>query len=103
MEYPVLYIDTNNDKKRFWRIWIIKKKNNEFELHREYGIIGGKITIPTPIKMDNEKKIKTRAYMLFRKKKESGFYEKNINKKEIKRTKQDVIRPMGAHKLDDFY
>ena len=103
MEYPVLYIDTNNDKKRFWRIWIVKKKNNEFELHREYGIIGGKITILTPIKMDNEKKIKTRADMLFRKKKESGFYESNNNKKDIKRTKQDVIRPMGAHKLDDFY
>ncbi len=105
-EYPILYLDTNNQKKRFWKIWIEIKKtpNNNYFLCREYGIIGGKITIPNPIELDDEKKIITKANALFKKKKESGFYEEGDKKNNIEiKTKQSIIKPMGAHKLDDHY
>ena len=75
-QYPILYIDIHSDKKRFWKLWI-EKKGDIYLLCREYGIINGKITIPNPIEMSDEKKIITKANMLFRKKKESGFYEMN--------------------------
>jgi len=96
--YPILYIDTHQHKKRFWKIWI-EKEDNLYFLKREYGIIHGKITKPNPIEMNDEKKIITKANMLFKKKKESGFYE---SKQKKKQTKQNMILPMGAHKLDDF-
>lgn len=108
-EYPILYLDIDKQKKRFWKIWIeiSKEPNNIYLLCREYGIIGGKITIPNPIELVDEKKIITKANALFKKKKESGFYEleqhlEKKNKMEIK-TKQSIIKPMGAHKLDDHY
>ena len=101
-EYPVLHLDLSTGKRRFWKIWIEKEKDS-FLLKREYGIILGKITRPLPLQMFDEKKIITKANALFKKKKEEGFYEeKNQNKNKIQ-TKQHVIRPMGAHKLDDFH
>ena len=96
-EYPILYISLPNSKRRFWKIWITQKKDTYF-LHREYGILGGKITIPTPIEMTDVKKIQTKANALFRKKKEEGFVEEE----KTVQMKQNVIRPMRAHKLDDF-
>lgn len=107
-KYPELFINTSNGKKRFWKIWIdLDKNNNTFYLYREYGIIGGKITKPLPIEMPKsfEKKILTKANALFKMKKESGFFEEselNSKKNQIK-TKQSIIKPMGAHKLDDFH
>lgn len=106
-EYPILYFDSHNNKKRYWKIWIDFNKNT-YSLCREYGVIGGKITRPGPIeimadmstskKNDNKKKIITKANALFRKKIENGFYEEgDINKKN------KIIKPMGAHKLDDYH
>ena len=99
-QYPILYIDIHSNKKRFWKLWI-EKKGDIYLLCREYGILNGKMTIPNPIEMSDEKKIITKANMLFRKKKESGFYERN-EMKQIKQMKQNIIKPMGAQKLDDY-
>ncbi len=101
-EYPVLHLDLSTGKRRFWKIWIEKEKDH-YLLKREYGIILGKITRPIPIQMLDEKKIITKANALFKKKKEEGFYEKKNQKKNQIQTKQHIIRPMGAHKLDDFH
>lgn len=103
-EYPVLHLDLITGKRRFWKIWI-EKERDSYLLKREYGIILGKITRPIPLKMFDEKKIITKANALFKKKKEEGFFEEEKNSKKEKKiqTKQHVIRPMGAHKLDDFH
>ncbi len=97
-KYPILYISTSNSKKRFWKLWISTTDNKKYLLHREYGILGGKITIPTPIEMNDLKKIKTKGDALFRKKKEEGFVEEE----KTTQMRHQVIRPMRAHKLDDF-
>ncbi len=101
-EYPVLHLDLSSGKRRFWKIWIEKDKDT-FLLKRDYGIILGKITKPIPIQMSDEKKIFTKANALFKKKKKEGFYEEKNKKKNQIQTKQHIIRPMGAHKLDDFH
>jgi ATP-dependent DNA ligase len=101
-EYPVLHLDLSTGKRRFWKIWIEKEKDH-YLLKREYGIILGKITKPIPIQMLDEKKMITKANALFKKKKEEGFYEEKNQKKNQIQTKQHIIRPMGAHKLDDFH
>ncbi len=101
-EYPVLHLDLSSGKRRFWKIWIEKDKDT-FLLKRDYGIILGKITKPIPIQMSDEKKIFTKANALFKKKKEEGFYEEKNQKKNQIHTKQNIIRTMGAHKLDDFH
>ena len=35
---PTLYMLTDNNKKRFWKIWVIEKKGNIANVYREYGI-----------------------------------------------------------------
>ncbi len=97
MEFPILYLKTENGKKRFWKIEL-EEKGGEYLIKREYGLLNGKKTKTNPIKMDDKKKAITRVSMMFRKKKEEGFYENGNRNK----TKSSVIRPMGAHKLDDF-
>jgi predicted DNA-binding WGR domain protein len=109
-EKPILYILSNN-KKRFWKIWIEEGKNNKKDIYicRNYGIIGGKITIPEKklIKhigtITSLQKAITEVNFLWKKKKESGFQEEfefiNTNLK----MKSSKVRPMGAHKLDDHY
>ena len=96
---PILYIKSNN-KKRFWKIWL-SKEDNKIYIKREYGIEGGKITIPEPKIIKTLEKAKTQMNSLWRKKKESGFTESK-NNNEIKH-KTSTIKPMGAHKLDDHY
>ena len=104
---PILYILSNN-KKRFWKIWI-NEDNNKIYICREYGIIGGKITIPqekiinhigtiTPLQ-----KAITEVNSLWRRKKESGFQEENNILANIVKSKTSKIKPMGAHKLDEHY
>jgi len=99
-ELPLLFILTNN-KKRFWKIWI-EKNNDNIYIYREYGIINGKIT---KIKKEYEslKKATTQINFLWRKKKESGFQEENEIKNNLIKMKSNIIKPMGAHKLDDYY
>lgn len=105
MELPTLYLNTSNGKKRYWKIWI--EKNESVYILREYGIIGGKITYQKPklIKhsgtISSFEKAKTEIMAQWRKKKELGFSEETNNKLHIK--KSNVIRPMGAHKLNDHY
>ncbi len=99
-DYPILYLDINQNKKRFWKIWI-QKQHDLYLLFREYGILNGKITKPQPIELHDSKKIITKANSLFKKKIESGFYE--FKKNNQLKTKQSIIKPMGAHKLDDHY
>jgi len=106
-ELPTLFILANN-KKRFWKIWIEednKNKNNKNKVYicREYGIIGGKITKPQKKEYETLKKAITQLNFQWRKKKDSGFQEgKNIQNNIIK-MKSHTIKPMGAHKLDDYY
>jgi len=94
---PILYILTNN-KKRFWEIWLSEESNNIY-ICRKYGIIGGKISIPNKKLVENKKKAITQINALWKKKKESGFQEQ-LN---VIQMKSNVIKPMGAHKLDDHY
>lgn len=91
---PILYILSNN-KKRFWKIWI----EDNVTIHREYGIIDSKITIPSSKSCKSLEKAITEVNALWRKKKESGFTE-NIN---IIKSRSNEIKPMGAHKLEDHY
>jgi ATP-dependent DNA ligase len=93
-QLPKLYIYSNK-KKRFWHIWI----EEDITIHREYGTIDGKITIPKPLSMENLNKSITKVNDLWLKKKESGFYE-DFN---VIKSKSDKVKPMGAHKLDLFY
>lgn len=92
IDFPILYILDHNHKKRFWHIWI-----NEDNIYREYGIIGGKV-IKIIKKFTDNKKALTEVKFLVKKKKESGFKE-SINNKIQKKT--DIVKPMGAYKLDD--
>jgi len=101
MEFPILKIYTKNGKTRFWKIRI-QKKNSHYLIQREYGIENGKITRPTPLSINDEKKAMTKAKALFKKKIEEGFREEEHKNLKMYHTKQSVIRPMGAHKLDDF-
>ncbi len=102
MEFPILYLNRDNGRKRFWKIQLEEnKKDGEFLIKREYGLENGKKTITNPIKMKDKKKALTKVSLLFRKKKEEGFYESK-NKTRNLITKSSVIRPMGAHKLNDF-
>ena len=91
---PILYI-LSNHKKRFWKIWI----EDDITIHREYGIIESKITVPLPKKCQSLEKAITETNTLWRKKRESGFSE-NIN---IIKSRSNEIKPMGAHKLEDHY
>jgi len=109
LEKPILYILSNN-KKRFWKIWIEEdKKNKDIYICRNYGIIGGKITIPKKklIKhigtVTSLQKAITEVNFLWKKKKESGFQEEFEFKNSNLKMKSSKIRPMGAHKLDDHY
>lgn len=109
LEKPILYILSNN-KKRFWKIWIEQdKENKNIYICRNYGIIDGKITIPEKKLIDHigsitplEKAI-TEVNFLWKKKKESGFQEEFEFKNSNLKMKNSKIKPMGAHKLDDFY
>jgi predicted DNA-binding WGR domain protein len=110
-EKPILYILSNN-KKRFWKIWIEEEKSlNKTNIYicRNYGIIGGKITIPAKklIKHNGTitslQKAITEVNFLWKKKKESGFQEEIEFKNSNLKMKSSKIRPMGAHKLDDHF
>ena len=104
---PKLFI-LSNGKKRFWEIWIEEDENKNIFIHRKYGIINGKIT--SQIKEIKHKgtitsfeKAKTESNALWRKKKESGFQEEmNIKQNNIK-SKSQMIKPMGAYKLNDYF
>ena len=112
LEKPILYILSNN-KKRFWKIWIEedneKNKNKDIYICRNYGIIGGKITIPEKklIKhigtITSLQKAITEVNFLWKKKKESGFQEEFEFKDSNLKMKSSKIRPMGTHKLDDHF
>ena len=105
---PKLFI-LSNGKKRFWEIWIEADKNKNIFIHRKYGIINGKIT--NQIKEINHigtitifEKAKTECNSLWRKKKESGFQEENsIKDNNNIKSKSQMIKPMGAHKLNDYF
>jgi ATP-dependent DNA ligase len=94
---PKLYIITNN-KKRFWEIWIEEDKEDKYYIVRNYGIIGGKITIPEKKEIKTLSKGITEIKALWRKKIESGFHE--IEKES--KMKSNTIKPMSAHKLNDY-
>ena len=96
-EFPILYILANG-KKRFWQIWI-SPVDNDIYIHRKYGYINGKISEPSPKKATSLKSAMTEATALWKKKKESGFSELS----DTTTHKTNTIKPMGAHKLDDYY
>jgi ATP-dependent DNA ligase len=115
LEKPILYILSNN-KKRFWKIWIEEHKNNkqneqikDIYICRNYGIIGGKITIPEKKQIKHIgtitslQKAITEVNFLWKKKKESGFQEASEFKDSNLKMKSSKVRPMGAHKLSDHY
>ena len=97
-ELPKLYILSNN-KKRFWHIWIEETLDKKIYIHRNYGILTGKITVPSPKIANSFEKAKTEVNALWRKKKESGFHEEHI----ITKSKSSTIKPMSAYKLEDHY
>ncbi len=96
-QLPILYIKCNG-KIRYWKIWIEEDLNGKYYVCREYGIIGGKITKPERKLKASLSKARTEIEQLWRKKRESGFAEE----KHKTKTKNMVIKPMGAHKLDDY-
>jgi ATP-dependent DNA ligase len=103
LKLPKLFI-ISNGKKRFWEIWIeehfLKNKNEKiYYIVRNYGIIGGKLTIPEKKEVKSMSKGITEVRMLWRKKIESGFQE---DEKMVK-TKGEMVKPMGAYKLDEYY
>jgi ATP-dependent DNA ligase len=107
-EKPILYILSNN-KKRFWKIWIEEDKDRNIYICRNYGIIGGKITIPKKKQIKHigtitslQKSI-TEVNFLWKRKKESGFQEEFEFKNADLKTKKNKIIPMSAHKLDNFF
>jgi len=99
-ELPKLFSLNEDEKERFWQIWIEDNGDGKFMICRRYGIIDRKITEPESKIMNDLKKTITAVNALWRKKKESGFYEAG-SKNPIKKT--EFIKPMGAHKLDDHY
>jgi ATP-dependent DNA ligase len=109
LEKPILYILSDN-KKRFWKIWIEEdKKDKTIYICRNYGIIGGKITIPEKKQIKHIgtitslQKAITEVNFLWGKKKESGFQEEFEFKNTNLKMKSSKVRPMSAHKLDDHY
>lgn len=104
LKLPKLFI-ISNGKKRFWEIWLeehnFKNKKNEqiYFIVRNYGIIGGKLTNPEKKETKSLSKGLTEIKALWRKKVESGFHEKE----ELSKTKTETVKPMGAHKLDDYF
>ena len=107
-EKPTLLI-LSNKKKRFWKICIEEDIKKNIYICRNYGIIGGKISIPEKklIKhigsITSLEKAITEVNFLWKKKKESGFQEEFEFKNSNLKMKSNKIKPMGAHKLDDFY
>ena len=98
LKLPTLFILTENkSKKRYWSIELIKK-NNKYFISRIYGIIGGTITKPELKEVKSLQKGMTEIKALWKKKKESGFEEEHIESKK----KTNIIKPMGAHKLDNY-
>jgi DNA ligase-1 len=105
---PKLFI-LSNGKKRFWEIWIEEDKNKNIFIHRKYGIINGKITnqikeIKHKGTITSFEKAITQSNALWRKKKEAGFQEENsIKHNNNIKTKSQMIKPMGAYKLNDHF
>ena len=105
--FPILYLH-NKLTTRFWKLFIIEKNKNIY-LKREYGVIHtNKKTVS--ISIIQKSKIKsaldiaiTRANLLWKNKQKTGFSTTSGNhtSTEIKQ-KHSVIRPMSAHKLDDY-
>ena len=100
--YPILYSSKNNIK-RFWHIQIFEKSNYYF-ISTSYGLVNGKITKSIPKKINNSSQKNklsiaiTQANYLWKKKKESGFFQNNnLNKVNLNK----FIKPMKAHKLNN--
>jgi len=48
MEFPILFKKNDNGKLQFWKIYIVEESSQKVEVFIEYGLIGGKITKPSP-------------------------------------------------------
>jgi ATP-dependent DNA ligase len=77
---PILY-----NKKKIWSIWL-SKENNKLYMHIKNNIISLKKN------KNNQKKAIIEINRLWKKKKENGYIENKM-----------IIKPMGAHKLNNFY
>ncbi len=129
-DFPILYIK-NNGKTRFWHVWITFNTNDSnysnVYIHKEYGLIGGKITTPNPKKIEHKGRITslekaiTEANFMYKRKVESGWTSKptsKISKQTSKKTskqtqtktqiqtkiidKKKFVLPMKAQRLDQY-
>lgn len=103
-KFPTLYLKNDNNRIRFWKIWVTNnKKDNIAYIYKEYGLLGGKITSPKPKEVKHKgtissyQKAVTAATYKYNQKIEKGF---STNKNKVSK-KEDIILPMGAHKIDD--
>ncbi len=120
-DFPILYIKSNC-KTRFWHVWITSSTNySNVYIHKEYGIIGGKITTPNPKKIEHIGRITslqkaiTEANFMYKRKVESGWTSKptsKISKQSQTQTKiktqtqiinkKKFVLPMKAQRLDQY-
>lgn len=104
-KFPTLFLKTDKNKIRSWEIWITYSKDKSIAfIHKKYGLINGKQTKPNPKKIVHKgtissyQKALTLAQYALKKKKEKGF----STNKNTKIKKEDIILPMGAHKINDY-
>ncbi len=96
-----LYLKDEKGRIRFWEIFIQKDEGNKegtYFIHHSYGLVDGKVTTPTPRKVESYSKALTKMNAEIKKKRLLGFQEK-VQKSVVRGS---VFGPMGAHKLDDF-
>ena len=79
------------------RFWTIRYTRGGL-IERSYGIVGGKVTTPKPVRVEDAKKAMTKVRAEIKKKMLLGFGEK-ANRKVVR---GGVFGPMGAQKLDEY-
>lgn len=85
---------SGGDGLRFWTI----RYTRDGLISRSYGVVGGKVTQPKPVRIDDAKKAMTKVQAEIKKKRLLGFGEK-ANRKVVR---GGVFGPMGAQKLDEY-
>ncbi len=104
--FPRLYLLTDDNKIRFWDLWVTEEKNIAY-LHTRSGLLDGKILEPIP-QMISESVGKTTPFQRavkygdtkWKNKKKTGFSE---NLDRLKEKKEIIIVPMRPYPLQNKY
>ena len=105
--FPILYKE-NKNKIRFWKIYVVEKTDKTAEIYTEYGIIGGKITKPSPQIINKQigktscfKRAINLANTKWKNKKITDFFiEKNESNNE--KSKNINFKPMKPTDFEKF-